>query len=366
MNQKSWVWNGTLMLLAVVLGSAAALASMDDFEPPPGGDAVNNNNGNFNVQEAQFDQWIYQGSGNPDAGRARINAHLKLKIDELVRVCALTEVQRHKLALAGRGDVKRFNDQVEEVRKKFLLVKNDQQKFNQIWQDINPLQQKLAAGLFGENSMFAKTVQKTLSEEQQAGFRRIDEEHRRFRYEAIILSALISFETTVGFRGNQHDELTKLLLTETKPPRAFGQYDSYFVMYSLSKLPAAKLKALLDDRQWKLLQQQLNQGRAMEQTLAQMGLIDAPKGKAAVRGGAGGFFGQLFGGGPVAMEAFAVDAVAVDVAVGEAIAVEAVANEPVAVAVAVDNVVVEHGAVNQSNGPADALKPENGRRKMKR
>jgi len=168
------------MLLAVALGPTAGRASVDDFEPPPG-DVVNNNARNFNIDEAQFDQWIFQGSGNPAAGRARINSHLKLKIDELVRACALTEVQQHKLMLAGRADLKRFNDQVEEVRKKFLLVKNDQQKFNQIWQDINPLQQKLAAGLFGENSMFAKTVRKTLTEDQQVLFRRVDEEHRKFR-----------------------------------------------------------------------------------------------------------------------------------------------------------------------------------------
>jgi len=144
-------------------------------------------------------------------------------------------------------------------------------------------------------------------------------------------------------------------------------------MYSLSKLPAAKLKALLDDRQWKLLQQHLNQGRAMEATLAQMSIIDSPKGKAvAARGGGGGFLGQLFGvGAPVAVEAFAVDemeAVAGEVifeaAVGNVIAVEAVPN--VAVAIAVDQAVVEHGDADQNNAPADALKPVNGRRKVKR
>jgi hypothetical protein len=51
------------------------------------------------------------------------------------------------------------------------------------------------------------------------------------------------------------------------------------VFYSLAKLPNAKLKPLLDDRQWKLLQPQLQQGRAMEANLMQQGMIELPKGR---------------------------------------------------------------------------------------
>ena len=62
--------------------------------------------------------------------------------------------------VAARGDVVQFFEKVEVVRKKFLLVRKDQQKFNEIWQDISPLQMQFQAGLFGEDSFYNKTLRK--------------------------------------------------------------------------------------------------------------------------------------------------------------------------------------------------------------
>jgi hypothetical protein len=275
MNQKSRNLLREFALLASFIGPAALFAAPDDGEPPPVAD-VQAENG-FMMQEANFDQWIFQGSGNAANGRARINSHLKLKLDELDRVCVLTEAQKQKLTLAARGDMKRFFDQVEEVRRKFLAVKNDQNGFNQLWQEISPLQQKQAAGLFGETSMFAKTVRKTLTDEQQAKYRTVVESRRRFRYRATIEVSLISLGNTVALRHDQHEALLKLMVEETQPPHIFGQYDNYVVMYEMSKLPPQKLKGLLDERQWKLLQQQFNQARGLEAHLIQNGIIDQPK-----------------------------------------------------------------------------------------
>ncbi len=275
MNQKSRNGRGVVALLALLLGPVAAFAAPDDVEPPPAAELRLNEG--FMVDEANFDQWIFQGSGSAVAGRARINSHLKLKLDELNRVCNLSEAQQKKLTLAARGDMKRFFDQVEEVRRKFLAVKNDQNGFNQIWQEISPLQQKQAAGLFGETSLFAKSLRKTLTEEQQAQYRTVMEERRKFRYRATIEACLALMENTVALRHDQHEALLKLMVEETRPPYVFGQYDSQVVMYEMSRLPVPKLKALLDDRQWKLLQPQFDQGRNMEGFLIQNGIVDQPK-----------------------------------------------------------------------------------------
>ena len=268
-------------VMAILLAPLVACAAPDDGEPPPAaGDQANEG---FMMEESNFDQWIFQGSGSAAAGRARINSHLKLKLDEVNRICDLTEAQQKKLTLAARGDMKRFFDQVEDVRKKFLAVKNDQNAFNQIWQEINPLQMKQAAGLFGETSLFAKMLRKTLTDEQQAKYRSVVEERRRFRYRATIEVSLITLGNTLALRHEQHEALLKLLIEETQPPHVFGQFDNYLVLYRLANLPAPKLKGLFDERQWKLLQPQLNQGRNLEAHLAQNGVIDAPK--AAVANG---------------------------------------------------------------------------------
>lgn len=275
MNHTGRALRDVLMLLAIMFGPAVVFAAPDDGEPPPVADAQINNG--FMMDEANFDQQIFRGSGNAAAGRARINSHLKLKLDEVNRVCDLTEAQQKKLTLAARGDMKRFFDQVEEVRKKFLAVKNDPNGFNQIWQELSPLQQKQAAGLFGESSIYAKTLRKTLTDEQQAKYRIVVEERRRFRYRATIEVSLTSLGNTVALRHDQHEALLKLLVEETQPPYLFGQYDNHLVMYRLAQLPVNKVKPLLDERQWKLLQQQFNQARGLEAHLVQSGIIDAPK-----------------------------------------------------------------------------------------
>lgn len=266
-------WLRLLVLPLILLGSFV-LAEDDDDDAP----AENvQENGGFFVEEANFDQWIFQGSGNAAIGKARIEASAKMKLVELRRVCDLTDAQAKKLSLATRGDMRRFYDEVEIVRRAFLKVRNDENAFNNIWQEISPLQRQQAAGLFGDSSFFAKTVRNTLTREQNEKYQIVLNERRHLRYQAAADMALVNLSNTVALRHDQHEAIFKLLIEETQPPLTFGQYDQYFVFYSLSKLPAAKLQSLLDDRQWKLLQQPLQQGRGMEATLLQQGMIEPPK-----------------------------------------------------------------------------------------
>jgi hypothetical protein len=333
MTLKSKWYSGRVITswLSLWIVPTIVMATEDDIEPP----ATPVANTGFMIDESNFDQWIFQGSGTAAAGRARINSHLKLKLDELNRTCDLSELQRKKLALAAQGDMKRFFDQVEALRKKFLAVRNDQNAFNELWQEIHPLQQKQQAGLFNETSMFEKTLRSTLNAEQQQRYQKVTDERRRFRYRASIQTSLVSLSDTVALKDDQHKALAKLLLEETPLPLRFGQQDQQVVMYGLSKLPSAKLKAILNDRQWKLMQPQLNQGQAMEQFLAQNGFIDAPK-----AGGAKGIRNQInMAIGALRIEAAGVaEVVDVQMIEGRAQALPAV----------------------EADVPADALKPERG------
>jgi len=265
-----------LLSLPLILLSSFAFADDDDDDAPAEEAQVN---GGFFVEEANFDQWIFQGSANAATGKARIESSAKMKLAELRRVCDLTDAQSKKLSLATRGDMRRFFDEVEIVRRTFLKVRNDENAFNNIWQEISPLQRQQAAGLFGDSSFFAKTVRNTLTREQHTKYQAVLDERRHLRYQAAVDLALVNMSSTVALRHDQHEAIFKLLIEETQPPLIFGQYDQYFVFYSLSKLPAAKLQSLLDDRQWKLLQQPLQQGRSMEPTLMQQGMIEPPKGR---------------------------------------------------------------------------------------
>jgi len=259
-----------LAALIVLFGPLCAGAAPDDVEAVPIQNPVNNN---FFMNDDNFEANVFQPSGNAKQARIHIETKLKLQLNELNRICELNDAQKQKLKLAASSDMKRFFDEVEVVRKKFKAGKQDQNAWNQVWQEISPLQAKMAAGLFGDTSFFCKTIRKTLSEEQYSKYSAVIAERRRFRYKSSIETVITSFEDSVALNHTQHDAIVKLLLDETQPPAAFGQHDQQVVMYQLAKLPEAKLKAVLDERQWKQAQMQFNQYRGMEQFLIQNGLI---------------------------------------------------------------------------------------------
>jgi hypothetical protein len=229
----------------------------------------------FMMSDDQFDQWVFGAPRNSRAGRNKLDSLLTLEVDDVARTCALSETKKKKLVLAGRGDIKRFFERVEEKRKKFDKVKTDQNKIGEIYQELIPLQVTLNSGLFADDSFYAKTLKKVLSEEEEARYQKVVQEKKQFRYRAKVELIVAQLDQTVGFCDAQRSQLVEIILRETKAPKQFGQYDYYLVMYLAGKIPEAKIKPLFEDKQWAFLQRQLNQGRGMEQFLRGQGLLPA-------------------------------------------------------------------------------------------
>ncbi len=221
--------------------------------------------------DANFDQWVFQHHRNAVGARKQMKAQLTLHAEDINRVCELTDAQNKKLQLAGRGDIKRFFDSYEEIKKKFQLLKHDQQKINQIFQDISPLQMTIQAGLYHDGSFLHKSLRNTLSDDQFTQYATIARERRDFRHRAKIELTVAVLEQGIPLRDEQRQKLITLLVNETKPPRKSGRYDYYGIMYRLSRIPEEKLKPWLGDTQWKVLNKQLDQARGMEQWLKQSG-----------------------------------------------------------------------------------------------
>lgn len=273
---RSW-WLRLLLATALVaaFGSGRTCWSQAvDVEVEEEADvAVQPNQAVFMMTDDQFDQWVFGGPRNSRAGRNKLDSLLTLQIDDVARMCALSEDQKKKLQLAGRGDIKRFFDLVEEKRQKFQKVKQDQNKVGEIYQELVPLQVALNSGLFGDGSIYAKTIRKVLSDEDDARYQKVIEDKSRFRYRAKVELVVAQLDQSVGFRDEQRRKLVELIVSETQPPTRFGQYDYYLVMYQAGKIAEAKLKPLFEDRQWALLTRQLNQMRGMEQFLRTQGLL---------------------------------------------------------------------------------------------
>lgn len=263
-----------VVMAGMLFSSTAAMGQDDDDDPPADGQLLQPVVQNFEIQENQFDSWIFQNFPTAAAARKKLDQMLSLQMEDVDRTCQLTESQKKKLQLAARGDIVRFFEQVEVVRKKFLLVRKDQQKFNEIWQDISPLQVKFQAGLFSDDSFYHKTLRNMLKGEQLSKYSQVDGERRKFQYRAKAELVVAMLENALPLRDEQRQKFITLIVDETKPPRSFGQQqDYYIVMWNISKIPEKTLKPLFTEAEWKVLNQQFAQVRGMEQWLKQSGAL---------------------------------------------------------------------------------------------
>lgn len=246
------------------------------------------------VTDENFEQWVFNRGGGPArnaaSARKELDRSLLLNIQDIDRVCKLTEAQKKKLQLAGRGDIKRFYDRYEVVKQKFHRLKpklqdenNWQEHWQELWQDINPLQTKFQSGLFHEDSLLHKSLRHTLTAEQLPRYQAQAEERRRFHHRASIELAVNNFEQSMPLRDAQRQELIALLLKELKPLRKPNQIQVHIVIVQMSLLPEDKLKPVFDRTQWKIVRAQLDMYKGSVQNLKQSGLwpeddedVDAP------------------------------------------------------------------------------------------
>lgn len=226
----------------------------------------------FVMADSSFDQWIF-GDQTPDHGLKRIESLLTTNVDSLKRVCGLTADQAAKLELAGRGDIKRFYDEVDVLHTKFNKVRRNRNAVTAFYQEILPVKAKLDAGLFDQTSLFGKVLSRSLSDEQSARYEEAERERREFRYHAKLRLLVAMMERTVPLRADQRERFVRMLKEETQPPKVFGKYDYYALLYQLSRIPDWKLETIFDGAEWKVVSEFKAQGQAMQVFLQQQNLL---------------------------------------------------------------------------------------------
>jgi hypothetical protein len=262
--------------LLAAWGSSAGPAAAQDDVPVEENAQPQAEQQQFLVADETFDQWVFgQRGGNATASKSRLESALLVQIENLDRLCSLTEEQRTKLRLAGRGDIKRLFDRLEQMRKKFQLVKTDQNKINEFFQEVQPLQAVLSRGPFGPGSIFSKTVKSSLTPEQAEQAERAQHDRRLFEYKARVELVVNMLDERLALRAAERKQLVELLVNQTRPPESRGnrQYDYYVILFQVSKIPPAKLQAILDEPQYKALQKAFDQMRGMEAFLRNNGVL---------------------------------------------------------------------------------------------
>jgi hypothetical protein len=219
----------------------------------------------------QVDQSLFNRFGGRDGVRSKLESALALRVDDLERVFGLTASQKKKLEVAGSGDVKRFFDRVDVVKRRFAQMQF--QPNNNVWQEARVLQLELEAGIFGDGSIFAKTISKTLDAEQRARYEILVRERFSGRRRAAIDCFVAILDKNLGLSDRQRSRLVELVVEHTPAPRRFGRGDYFFLMYQLSQLPPEKLQSIFDAPQWRLLHRQFDQAQAMEPWLRANGVL---------------------------------------------------------------------------------------------
>lgn len=225
---------------------------------------------NFELNEETFNQWLFnasQGKYNPDS-------ELALMIDSVDRVCGLNDDQKKRLDLAAHGDFTRFERKVDVLKAEYVGKSYGQNEIGEVYQKIQPLGQLYQAGLLGSDSLFAKVLDSTLNSEQAAKFEQVEAERRKARYRAKVRLFVVTAQRSCALTDDQRRALVDLILAETKPPKIFGQYDWYVILFEASKIPDEKYSAIVDEAQMKPLKQMLQQGAGMQQFLRQQKLLD--------------------------------------------------------------------------------------------
>jgi hypothetical protein len=223
--------------------------------------------------DENFDQWVFQRQLSAATVRQTMLAQIKLKVDEIDRACGLSESQRNKIELAGQGDIKNFFRGYAKAKHEFQRLKNDREKINEIFRSIQPLQATLQAGLFEDGSLMDKVVQSALTAEQVVKYEFVLWERREFRHRAKVELAVRLIEQGAPLRDQQRRELIETLVHDAKPSPRPSQFDTYAILFQMSRIPRERLDNLLDEIQMKVLRQQLDQVRGMEPILRERGWL---------------------------------------------------------------------------------------------
>jgi hypothetical protein len=120
------------------------------------------------VERENFDRWLFDDRRDQGERSRHLDDILRAKVAAAALSHNLTEPQQAKLRLAGRGDIKRFFDQVEDRRSEFEIDRQSYNTGRAALIRLDPLTRLYREGPFGNGSLFAKTLRR-INDDRKAG-----------------------------------------------------------------------------------------------------------------------------------------------------------------------------------------------------
>jgi hypothetical protein len=198
----------------------------------------------------------------------RIMAILDNEIRAIDQHCQLTEAQKKRLQLAGRGDIARWQNRITELRHKYVGKEIDQQQHAEVMRELQSFRQLPQTGPFGEFSLLLKNLRNTLTDEQRERYQTLVRE----RAAQAVENALRQFDANSAstLQGENRKKFIDTLIEHGRFSETQSPYMQYIVWFEAGRIQD-RLKPLLSERQLAAFQQQVTNAKRVEQTLRQSG-----------------------------------------------------------------------------------------------
>jgi len=187
--------------------------------------------------------------------RESLDNELRYKVDEFRANYDLTQAQQTKLSLAGRVDVRRVLEELEQVHRVA---------------DFREKKKKL----FGSDSFLVKAIPRVLSNEQSSKYQKDVNESLRLFHRSNIEGVIRDIERHVVLRIAQQEALVDHLYCELPPPKIGSEFDHLVVKYQFSRMSERSLKSLFDEEQWPQVNKVIEGYRGLAAVLKREGLIN--------------------------------------------------------------------------------------------
>jgi hypothetical protein len=119
------------------------------------------------LERENFDRWLFNGGQSEETCLRHFDDILHAKVEMATGKHKLTDPQRAKLRLAGRGDIKRFFDQVQDRRTAFEVERQSVNSGLAALRRLDELSRLCRVGPFGDGSLFVKTLHR-INDDQEA------------------------------------------------------------------------------------------------------------------------------------------------------------------------------------------------------
>jgi hypothetical protein len=223
----------------------------------------------FEMSEDQFNQWL---TNSQLTAADLLKSEVAGRLARLDRTCKLSDAQRHKIELAAQGDIARFQSSLAPLHDELVGKKFDQQVMGDIFQKIQPYQQRFQRGVLDSSSLFQKVMVSTLDADQRQAYDRDVTEQVRFQYRASLKLFVASLDEAAPMLDEQRAALIALLMKSTRPPRRWDKQYGWTYVLNQAATCFNEVSHILDKAQLRCFNNMVRQANGMATNLIGAGM----------------------------------------------------------------------------------------------